>query len=148
MVNIHFCLFLPHSNLMASKCPPSMMTPLSLRFCLSIHKLSLNSFFKHNKVFWVCGFLGEHGIYILHFIFETSPKHFISFLTWFAGDLEVHKLYAFSLETHKPNYKLATLLWSFLPVFAQFDKTTFINHFHPFQPFCSFCEIWQINISN
>ena len=111
MVNIHFCLFLPHSNLMASKCPPSMMTPLSLRFCLSIHKLSLNSFFKHNKVFWVCGFLGEHGIYILHFIFETSPKHFISFLTWFAGNFAVYKFYVLSLELTKPIklYSLSSL---------------------------------------
>ena len=86
VVKIPFCLFLPHSNLMTSKCPPSMMTPLSSCFCLSIHKLSTNSSFQHNKVLWVCGFLGKHGIYIPHFIFK--PAQNISILTWFAGDVE------------------------------------------------------------
>ena len=40
--------------------------------------------------------------------------------------LEVHKLYAFSLETHKPNYKLATLLWTFFACFC----SVWQNHFY------------------
>ena len=87
------------------------------------------------------------SIEFTYLIFIFKPAQNISFLTWFAGDLAVYKLYAFRLETHKPNCKLTTLLWTFLPFFAQFDKTTFINHFDSKYSFCLFCQVWQTSIT-
>ena len=62
--------------------------------------------------------------------------------------LEVHKLYAFSLETHKPNCKLATLLWTFLPFLLSLTKPllsqTSLTQNTLFAFFCSVWQTWYI----